>query len=354
MKTLLSGNEAVARGCYEYGVHVATAYPGTPSTEILENISQYKEIYSEWSPNEKVAFEVAMGSTFEGARTLVAMKHVGLNVAADPFMSVSLVGAPGGFIVVSADEPGMHSSQNEQDNRTYAKFAGYPCIEPSDSQEAKDFIETSLDISVEFDVPVLYRMTTRVCHSKGIVQLGERRAYDVKGFQKDPKKFVVLPNHARVRRIWALERLKKLQAYSETSSLNRIEKGNTQFGVITSGITYLYVKEAAPDASILKLGMSYPLPIKKIQEFSKSVDRLFVVEELEPFLEEQIKAAGISCEGKAFWPLAGELTPEKVVQGFVESGVIHTELPKLEKDDVIPRPPIFCPGCPHRGLYYSL
>jgi len=354
MKSLLSGNEAIARGCYEFGLHIATAYPGTPSTEILENISQYKEIYSEWAPNEKVAFEVAMGATFEGARSLVAMKHVGVNVAADPFMSVSLVGAPGGLIVVSADEPGMHSSQNEQDNRTYAKFAGYPCIEPSDSQEAKDFIATALDVSVEFDVPVLFRMTTRVCHSKGIVELGDRKSYKVKGFQKNPKKFVVLPAHARVRRLWAIERLKKLQDFCETSPLNKIEMGETSFGVITSGIDYHYVKEIVPNASIFKLGLTYPLPIKKIREFSKSVDRLFVVEELDPFLEEQIKAAGVPCEGKAFWPLAGELTPEKVEDGFVKAGVIKSSTSKREKDDVIPRLPIFCPGCPHRGLYYSL
>lgn len=354
MKSILSGNEAVARGCYEYGVHVATAYPGTPSTEILENIAKYPEIYSEWSPNEKVAFEVAMGATFEGARALVAMKHVGLNVAADPFMSVSLIGAPGGFIVVSGDDPGMHSSQNEQDNRYYAKFAGYPCLEPADSQESKDFVGVALDISSTFDVPVLFRMTTRICHSKGVVQLGERKEYPVKGFQRDPKKFVVLPAHGRVRHPWAVERLHKLRDYSEKTGLNTIEKGSNGVGIITDGVAYQYVKEVIPEASILKLGMSYPLPIQKIRSFARSVKTLFVVEELEPFIEEQIKAAGIACEGKKYWSNVGELTPELVEKGFIEAGVLKRTVAKSVKEEVIIRPPIFCPGCPHRGLYYVL
>ena len=281
-EVILSGNEAVARGCWEYGVHVACAYPGTPSTEILEAIRQYTEIAAEWSPNEKVAFEVAMGASFEGARALVAMKHVGLNVAADPFMSVSLVGAPGGLIVVSADDPGMHSSQNEQDNRYYAKFAGYPCIEPSDSQESKDFIGIALEISTAFDVPVLFRMTTRVSHSKGLVRLGERTDWPVKGFEKDFKKFVVLPSNAQVRHVWANERLAKIKAHGETLSINRVEKGDPAFGIVTDGVAYHYVKEIVPEASILKLGMSYPLPMEKIRSFAAAVKRLFVVEELEP------------------------------------------------------------------------
>ena len=354
MKVILSGNEAVARGCYEFGVHVATAYPGTPSTEILENISQYQEIYSEWSPNEKVAFEVAMGATFEGARALVAMKHVGLNVAADPFMSMSLIGAPGGFIVVSADDPGMHSSQNEQDNRTYAKFAGYPCIEPSDSQESKDYIGYALDISTEYDVPVLYRMTTRICHAKGVVECGDRKEYPVKGFQRDAKKFVVLPAHGRQRHPLTVERLKKLQAYSEQTPLNRVEDGTSGMGVITDGIAYQYVKEVLPDASVLKLGMSYPLPVEKIRSFAKSVKQLFIVEELEPFIEEQVKAAGIACEGKKYWTNLGEFTPDVVEKGFVDAGVLKTKIVVPVEEKVIPRPPIFCPGCPHRGLYYAL
>lgn len=353
-KILLSGNEAVARGCCEYGIHVATAYPGTPSTEILENIIQYPEIHCEWSPNEKVAFEVAMGASFEGARALVAMKHVGLNVAADPFMSVSLIGAPGGLIVVSADDPGMHSSQNEQDNRTYAKFAGYPCIEPSDSQESKDFIGAALDISTEFDVPILFRMTTRVCHSKGMVIIGNRTSVPIKGFQKDFKKFVVLPANAQIRHVWAMERLSKLKAYSEKTLLNRIEEGSDSFGVVTNGVAYQYVKEIVPEARILKLGMCYPLPIEKIRAFSTSVQRLFVVEELEPFIEEQLKADGIACEGKSFWTNLGELSPEIVEAGFIHAGVLKKTVTVPVSEQVIPRPPVFCPGCPHRGVYYAL
>jgi indolepyruvate ferredoxin oxidoreductase alpha subunit len=354
MKTILSGNEAVARGCYEYGVHVAAAYPGTPSTEILENISQYPEIYSEWSPNEKVAFEVAMGATFEGARSLCAQKHVGLNVAADPYMSMSLIGAPGGFVVVSADDPGMHSSQNEQDNRFYAKFAGYPCLEPSDSQEAKDFVGIGLDISVEFDVPVLLRMTTRICHSKTVVELKERKEYPVKGFQRDPKKFVVLPAHARALHVKTVERLIKLKQFAEKTTLNRIEKGSNDIGIITDSVSYQYVKEIMPEASVLKLGMCYPLPIQKIRNFAQTVKKLFIVEELEPFIEEQVKAEGISCEGKKYWNNLGELSPERVEEGFQAAGVIKGKPVVYQKEDVMIRPPIFCPGCPHRGLYYSL
>ncbi len=354
MKMILSGNEAVARGCYEAGVKIATAYPGTPSTEILENMTQYPQIYSEWCPNEKVAFEVAMGASFEGARALVAMKHVGLNVAADPFMSVSLIGAPGGLIVVSADDPGMHSSQNEQDNRYYAKFAGYPCLEPSDSQEAKDFIREGLEISIQYDVPVMLRMTTRICHSKGVVECHDRIESEVSGFQKNPEKFVVLPAHARVRHRWAIERLEKLQAFAEESSLNTIEEKSTEIGIVTAGVTYQYVKEVMPEASIFKLGMTYPLPMEKIRNFSSSKKHLLVIEELESFIEEQVKAAGIKCEGKKFISNLGELSPDAVAEDFVMAGFLE-EKPEAERvEHQLPRPPIFCPGCPHRAVYYTL
>ncbi len=354
MKKILSGNEAVARGCYEAGLHIATAYPGTPSTEILENMTQYKEIQSEWSPNEKVAFEVAMGATFEGARTLVAMKHVGLNVAADPFISMSLIGAPGGLIVVSADDPGMHSSQNEQDNRYYAKFAGYPCLEPSDSQEAKDFIQIGLEISIKYDVPVLFRMTTRICHSKGVVECKDRTEYLVKGFQKDPQKFVVLPAHARKRHAWAKDRLEKLKALSESIEINCLEKGSNEVGIVTDSVSYQYVKEVFPDASILKLGMSYPAPINKIKKLSESVKQLFIVEENEPFIEEQVKFAGIQCEGKIYWPYLGELNPDRVEEGFIKAGILQKKTSVSLPEQVLPRPPVFCPGCPHRGVYVIL
>ncbi|MDM7924543.1 MAG: indolepyruvate ferredoxin oxidoreductase subunit alpha [bacterium] len=355
MKVLLSGNEAVARGCHESGLHVATAYPGTPSTEILEEIaSRYAEIDSEWCPNEKVAFEVAMGASFAGARALTAMKHVGLNVAADPFMSVSLIGAPGGLVVVSADDPGMHSSQNEQDNRLYARFAGYPCLEPSDSQESKDFVGHSLEISAAFDVPVMLRMTTRVCHAQSVVRLGERREHPVRGFQPDPRKYVVLPNHARVQHVWAAERLERLAAFSESSPLNREEPGRRDVGVITAGISYQYVRETLPEASIFKLGISHPLPIERIRRFAASVGRLFVVEELEPFIEEQILAAGIPCEGKKWWPRLGEFSPDIVAAGFVRAGVLERGPEPPAPVEVQPRPPVFCPGCPHRGLFVAL
>ena len=354
MKAILSGNEAVARGCYESGLHVATAYPGTPSTEILENITQYSEINAQWAPNEKVAFEVAMGACFEGARSLVAMKHVGVNVAADPFMSVSLIGAPGGLVVVSADDPGMHSSQNEQDNRTYARFALYPCFEPSDSQEAKDFIGEALRVSIEYDVPALYRMTTRVCHSKGIVTLNNRTEHPIKGFERDPRKYVVLPVNARKRHSWALERLERLAEYAENTPLNTSEKGNSPIGIITSGIAYQYVKEVMPDAYILKLGLTYPLPMKKIRSLSENVEQLFVIEELEPFIEEQVLAAGIQCRGKQFFPRTGEFTPDIIRNGFIEAGVMDGQNEASKPEDVIARPPIFCPGCPHRAVYVAL
>lgn len=354
MKAILSGNEAVARGCYESGLHVAAAYPGTPSTEILENITQYPEIKAQWAPNEKVAFEVAMGACFEGARSLAAMKHVGLNVAADPFMSVSLIGAPGGLIVISADDPGMHSSQNEQDNRYYARFAGYPCFEPADSQESKDFIAEALNVSITHDVPVLYRMTTRVCHSKGVVDLAERSEFPIQGFQRDPKKYVVLPAHARARHSWALERYQRLKEYAESTSCNRMEKGSLHVGIITHGITYQYVREILPEASVLKLGLTYPLPLNQIRRFAESVRELYVVEELEPFIEEQIRAAGIDCAGKHFWPRTGELNPDIVRNGFIRAGVLKSSSEIREPEQVIARPPIFCPGCPHRAVYVAL
>ena len=351
-KILLSGNEAVARGCYEYGVHLAAAYPGTPSTEILETVARYSEILSEWCPNEKVAFEVAMGASFEGAQALVAMKHVGLNVAADPFMSVSLIGAPGGLVVVSADDPGMHSSQNEQDNRLYARFAGYPCIEPSDSQEAKDFIGAAFRISRQFDVPVLFRMTTRVCHSKGIVTCHTRQEVPVTGFRRDPAKFVVLPAHARVRHPWAVERLARLKTWAETASLNRIEPGSPKTGIVTHGVTYQYVREVMPEASIFKLGMTYPLPVEAIRDFSRRVERLFVIEELEPFIEDQLKASGLTCEGRV-WPVTGEMSPDVVEAGLAEAGVLPGRTHPAP-EPVIPRPPVFCPGCPHRSVFHVL
>ncbi|HER00599.1 MAG TPA: indolepyruvate ferredoxin oxidoreductase subunit alpha [candidate division Zixibacteria bacterium] len=357
MKMLLSGNEAVARGAWEAGVRIASAYPGTPSTEILETIAMLvkDDIYAEWSPNEKVAFEVAIGGSMAGARSLVCMKHVGLNVAADPFMTYSYTGVKGGFVVVSADDPSMHSSQNEQDNRFYAKFAIIPMLEPSDSQESKDLLIEAYDISEQFDTPVLFRMVTRISHSKGVVQMGDRKEHEPEGFERDIPKYVMVPGHARLRRKVVLERLEKLKEFAEETPLNRWENGGKEIGIISSGISYVYAKEVMPDASYLKLGLSYPLPEKKIREFAKSVDRLFIIEELEPFLEEQIKAMGIQCEGKEHFTNYGELSPGEVMNGFVHAGILSEGVEKsYPAEQLFPRPPVLCPGCPHRGIFTAL
>jgi indolepyruvate ferredoxin oxidoreductase alpha subunit len=354
MKKILSGNEAIARGAYEYGVHVATAYPGTPSTEILENVGRhYPEIVCEWSPNEKVALEVAAGATFVGARTLTTMKHVGVNVAADPLFSMAYIGARGGMVLVSADDPGMHSSQNEQDNRHFARHAKIPCLEPSDSQECKDFVGAALDISERFDTPVLLRTTTRVNHSASVVELGERKAIPPKGYVKDVAKNVTLPGNARKAHVKVEKRLDDLAVYGCDSPLNRVEMGSTAIGVVTSGISYQYVKEILPEASVLKLGLTFPLPEKLIRDFAAKVEKLFVVEELDPFLEDQIKAMGIACEGKKIIPELYELNPNIVARSFGKQ--LYQDRLSLPEDTKVPnRPPVLCPGCPHRSVFFAL
>ncbi|MEA3296618.1 MAG: indolepyruvate ferredoxin oxidoreductase subunit alpha, partial [candidate division Zixibacteria bacterium] len=358
MKELLSGNEAVARGVYEAGVKLAAAYPGTPSTEILETLAaKHRSVYSQWSPNEKVAYEVAIGASLGGARALVTMKHVGLNVAADPFMTHSYTGVNGGFVVVSADDPEMHSSQNEQDNRIYARFAQIPMLEPSDSQESKDMVKAAFDISEQFDTPVMLRMTTRVSHSKGIVELNEpvELKPQVK-FEKNIAKYVMVPGHARGRHKIVRERLVKLGELSEQTSLNIIENNGSEIGIISSGIAYQYAKETAPDLDYLKLGMSYPLPMKKIVDFIKNHDRVIIVEELEPFIEDQIRTAGFNVEGKKYFGYRGEYSPYRIAKGLKEAEII----PKLEtaeiqaEEQMFPRPPVLCPGCPHRGVFMAL
>jgi len=352
MRTLLSGNEAIARGAYEFGVKVAAAYPGTPSTEILENVVQYREIHAQWSPNEKVAFEVASGANLAGVRALVAMKHVGLNVAADPLMTMSYVGVNGGLVVVSADDPGMHSSQNEQDNRTYAKFAKIPMLEPSDSQEAKDFVGVAFELSRQFDTPVLLRVTTRICHGKSPVTWGERVVPELVAYEKDPKKTVMVPGHARGRHVVVEERRRKLTVFSDTFEHNRIEMGDPSIGVVSSGIAYHYAREIFPEASFLKLGMTYPMPEGLIRRFADQVETLYVVEELEPFLEEQIRAMGIEVVGKEKLPRTGEFAPEVVRAGFVSAPESPPE--GAQTSDLPPRPPVLCPGCPHRGIFHVL
>ncbi|MFH1686075.1 MAG: indolepyruvate ferredoxin oxidoreductase subunit alpha [bacterium] len=357
MKELMSGNEAVARGAWEAGCKMAVAYPGTPSTEILENLAaKYRDIYSQWSPNEKVAYEVGIGASLGGARALVTMKHVGVNVAADPFMTHAYTGVNGGFVLVSADDPEMHSSQNEQDNRFYAKFAQVPMLEPSDSQESKDFVKAGFEISEVFDTPVMLRMTTRISHSKGIVELQDRVEYAGEKFVKNPSKYVMVPGHAKGRHVIVRERLKRLQEFTETTPFNSIESNGSKIGIITGGVSYQYAKEVAPDLDYLKLGFSFPLPMKKIAAFIESHDRVLVVEELEPYYEEQIRAAGFAVEGKKYFGHLGELSPYRVACGLKEAGILSeakgADIPPYES--MFPRPPVLCPGCPHRGMFMAL
>ncbi|HDM43166.1 MAG TPA: indolepyruvate ferredoxin oxidoreductase subunit alpha [Firmicutes bacterium] len=351
-KELLSGNEAIARGAYEAGVQVATAYPGTPSTEILEAIGKrYKgDIYCEWSVNEKVAVEVAMGASFAGARALSAMKHVGLNVAADPVFSLSYIGATGGIIIVTADDPYMHSSQNEQDNRNYGRHAYIPVLEPSDSQECKDYVVWGIKISEEFDTPVLLRLTTRISHSKSIVELGERVESPEPDYVKELSRRVILPAFARKLRLKVIKRLKKLAEFAEIFPENRVEMNDTKIGIITSGISYNYVKEVAPQASVLKLGMVYPLPPYMIKKFAESVDDLYVVEELDPFIETEVNRLGIFPKGKSYVPLYYELNPERVECALKGEPDPVPEMP----EDAPLRPPVLCPGCPHANVFYHL
>jgi indolepyruvate ferredoxin oxidoreductase, alpha subunit len=350
---LLSGNEAVARGAWEAGAHFAAAYPGTPSTEILETIAaEYPEIDAQWGPNEKVALEVAAGASFGGARVLSAMKHVGLNVAADPLFTLSYIGVTGGIVIVSADDPGMHSSQNEQDNRLMGRAAKVVILEPADSQEARDMVIEGMKISEDFDTPVLLRMTTRICHSKSIVKVGPRVEVPVRGYRTDILKRVPIPAHARKMHSRVVKRLEDLSAWSSECSLNRIEPGDPSLGIITSGVSYQYVKEVSPDASILKIGMSNPLPWNLIERFLGMVEKVVFVEEGEPYLEERIRSRFLNpAIGKDIVPIEGELSPE-VVRHALHPG---TSKPVTWYPVDLPgRPPVLCPGCPHRGAFYCL
>jgi indolepyruvate ferredoxin oxidoreductase alpha subunit len=365
MKRLLSGNEAVARGAWESGVAVASAYPGTPSTEILENFARYPNVYAEWAPNEKVAVDVAVGAAYAGRRALAAMKHVGVNVAADAIFYASMTGVEAGLVIVTADDPAMHSSQNEQDNRRYAKFTRIPCLEPTDSQEAKDLVGIALEISEQFDTPVFLRLTTRICHSSTPVELGEQinTAPPSDKFPRNPAKYVMVPGNARKKHPVIEERIELLANFAETFPENRIEWGDLEnpagrLGIISCGVAYQYAKEVFPEASILRLGMTYPLPPKLIQRFADQVDRLVVIEELDPFLEEEIKLMGIECEGKSIVPMCGELDPRVLRESAIEAGLLpetaRVPVADLDKPELPPRPPVLCPGCPHRSVFHVL
>ncbi len=348
MKKLLLGDFAVARGAYEGDVRVATAYPGTPSTEITEELARYDDVYSEWSPNEKVAFEVAYGAALKGARTIVSMKHVGLNVAADPLFTAVYAGVNAGLVVAVADDPSVFSSQNEQDTRLTAVSAKCPVLEPSDSQEAADFTALAFELSEKYDTPVILRLTTRVAHSQSLVEFKERRELPIKHYEKNIAKYVMMPANARKKHFAVEERLEKLSADSENFSVNRIEMNSKELGIICSGGVYQYVKEALPEASVLKLGMVYPLPYKMIGDFAKNVKRCIVAEELAPHLETLIKAHGIAVEGKNIFPLCGEFSAK-----LVRECVTGNKTARQAKD-IPARPPVLCAGCPHRGIFYVL
>lgn len=354
MKQLMTGDEAVARGAYEAGVRHASAYPGTPSTEILENLSGYEEIETEWGPNEKTAMESAIGAAIAGARSMVSMKHVGLNVAADPLFTWSYMGVNAGNVIVTADEPGMYSSQNEQDNRNYAKAAKLAMLEPSDSQECLDMVKAAYTLSESYDTPVLLRMTTRVCHSKSIVELGEREQVPLKEWVKNPAKYVCLPAIARKLRVNVEDRIRQLEEYSEKSPFNRVEYTDSKVGVIASGICYFYGKEVfGEEASYLKLGFTHPLPKKMIRDFLSRMETVYILEENDPYIEEFVERLGVSCKivGKDTFPPYGEMTPD-VIRRCIGGREMKTI--DFDRSKLIARSPAFCAGCPHRGLFYRL
>ena len=349
-KVIMLGNEAIARGAYEAGVKVSSAYPGTPSTEISEYLVQYRDdVYEEWAPNEKVATEVAVGASLAGARAMACMKHVGLNVAADPLYSVSYMGVNGGLVIVVADDPGLYSSQNEQDTRMVARAAQIPVIEPSDSAEAKEFFKTAFELSEQFDRPFIFRITTRLAHSQGLVELCERVTPEDKPYEKNIPKNVMMPGNAKMRHIEIEKRNLELAEAADSLPINRVEMKDTKIGVITSGIPYQYVKEALPEASVLKLGMVNPLPRKLIEDFASKVDTLYIVEELDPVIEEQVKSWGIKAVGKEIFTVQGEYSVN-----MLKKAILKQELDLKEPAKAPGRPPILCPGCPHRSVFYVL
>ena len=349
-KVIMLGNEAIARGAYEAGVKVSSAYPGTPSTEISENLVKYRDdLYAEWAPNEKVAAETAIGASISGVRAMACMKHVGLNVASDPLYTVSYMGVNGGLLFMVADDPGLYSSQNEQDTRMIARAAGVPVLEPSDSAEAKEFVKIGFELSEQFDRPVIFRITTRLAHSQGLVELKDREEIPDKTYEKDIRKNVMMPGNAKFRHVEIEKRNNELKEAADTLPINKMEMNDTRIGVITSGIPYQYVKEALPQASVLKLGMVNPLPEKLIREFASKVETLYVVEELDPVIEEQVKSWGIPAIGKEIFTIQGEYS-----SNMIRKAILGEEVRMDPPADVPQRPPILCPGCPHRSVFYVL
>ncbi len=359
-KKVMLGNEAIARGAYEAGVKVSSAYPGTPSTEISENLVKYPEVYCEWAPNEKVAMEVAIGASISGVRSMASMKHVGFNVAADPMYTVSYIGSNGGLVAVVADDPGMYSSQNEQDTRQICRAAQVPVLEPSDSQESKDFMKLAFDLSEKYDTPIVLRTTTRLAHSQGLVALEDRVVPEDKPYERNIAKNVMMPGNAIKRHLVVEKRIKDMaedantlkvatEGFSKDIPLNRMEINDTKIGFITSGIPYTYVKEACPNASVLKLGLVHPIPKKLIEEFASKVETLYIFEELEPVIEEQVKAMGIKCIGKEAFTLQGEYSAN-----LLREVVLKQDLNLNKPAEVPARPPLLCPGCPHRSVYTVL
>ena len=349
-KKIMLGNEAFARGAYEAGVKVVSSYPGTPSTEVTENLAKCKGIHVEWAPNEKVGVEVAMGASIGGVRSLSCMKHVGLNVAADPFFTAAYTGVTGGAVILVADDNGCHSSQNEQDSRYYGRSAGVPMLEPSNSQECKEYIKMAYDISEKYDTVVLIRSNTRISHSRGIVELGERVEKDIIPYEKNVQKYVAMPAMAKKLHIAQEKRMNQIAEDSNTMEINRVEMGDTSIGIITSGICYQYVKEAMPDVSILKMGLINPIPKKLIEDFASKVDKLYVIEEGNPYFEEQIRAMGVELAGgKDMFTIQGEYSANMIRKAF---GLPVAE--NVEITDAPGRPPLLCAGCPHRGLFHVL
>ncbi|MBR2823192.1 MAG: indolepyruvate ferredoxin oxidoreductase subunit alpha [Clostridia bacterium] len=357
MKKLLIGNEAVAWGLYHGGLKVISSYPGTPSTEITEFLSKHDDIHTEWAPNEKVACETAFGASLAGVRSACAMKHVGLNVAADPLFTLSYTGVTGGMVICVADDPAMHSSQNEQDSRHYAIGAKVPMLEPADSAEAYEFARSAFALSEKYDTPVLLRMCTRIAHSQCLVEMGEREECPRKEYVKQPSKYIMMPAYAKAKHPAVEERTEKLKALAEDCAYNRIEDRGSDIGIITSGCSYLYVKEVFGDrVSILKIGMPNPLPEKTIREFAAKVKKLYIIEELDPVIENHVRALGIPCTGKSLFSPVGEFSQQTVREAFLKEGVDVGEVPEAQgAAPAVPgRPPMMCAGCPHRGLFYTL